>query len=297
MPAASASSPGPHGGSRLRLDRPVPHMGWNQIRRHARYSAARRRSRTTPTATSCTATRCRSGASTAATAHYGRRLCGRGTAAQFSRRAIPPGALGRNRGPDPSQFPDALLSRWKSFPPSICSAAVACGSTRATSARSPSTTRTRSSSLTATGSWRQATARRGPRRRQDRHRPRISTIIRKLASGPARGASRSGGGVRSRDMVDALLAAGAKRVVVGSVAINDPPHGDRLARGRRRRTIRAGVRRDSSIPASGEPLAVTHGWRDTSGKRLWDLMEQFLACRRAPFPLHGRRPRRHVGRP
>ena len=101
-------------------------------------------------------------------------------------------------------------------------------------------------------------------------------IIRKLASDP-RVALQVGGGIRSRDMVDTLLAAGAERVVVGSIAINDPPTaiGWLEAAGADRFVLAFDVKVD---PGNGEPLAVTHGWRDASGKRLWDLMEQFLAA-------------------
>ena len=78
-------------------------------------------------------------------------------------------------------------------------------------------------------------------------------------------------------MVDTLLAAGAARVVVGSVAVHDPPTalGWLQAAGAERFVLALDVRLD---PATGEPLTVTHGWREASGKRLWDLMEHYLAA-------------------
>lgn len=106
--------------------------------------------------------------------------------------------------------------------------------------------------------------------------PANLAIIRKLARDP-RVALQVGGGVRSRDMVDTLLAAGAKRVVLGSVAINDPPTaiGWLAAAGAERFVLAFDV---TVIPESGEPMAVTHGWRDISRRCLWDLMEQFLGA-------------------
>jgi phosphoribosylformimino-5-aminoimidazole carboxamide ribotide isomerase len=101
-------------------------------------------------------------------------------------------------------------------------------------------------------------------------------IIRKLASDP-RLVLQVGGGIRSRAMVDTLLAAGAGRVVVGSIAVNDPPAaiGWLNAAGAERLVLAFDVKLDAD---SGEPMAVTHGWREASGKHLWDLMEQYLAA-------------------
>jgi len=111
--------------------------------------------------------------------------------------------------------------------------------------------------------------------------PANLAVIRKLARDP-RVALQVGGGVRSRDMVDTLLAAGAKRVVLGSVAINDPPTaiGWLAAAGAERFVLAFDVK---VIPESGEPMAVTHGWRNISRQRLWDLMEQFLAAGASHF--------------
>jgi phosphoribosylformimino-5-aminoimidazole carboxamide ribotide isomerase len=90
-------------------------------------------------------------------------------------------------------------------------------------------------------------------------------------------AVQAGGGVRSLEMARRFIDAGADRVVVGSVAINDPPQvlGWLADAGPERFVLAFDVRID---PATGTPLAVTHGWQDASGKSLWPLMETFLAA-------------------
>lgn len=86
-----------------------------------------------------------------------------------------------------------------------------------------------------------------------------------------------GGGVRSLAMAHTLLDAGAGRVVVGSVAVNDPPEVLRwLAEaGAGRFVLAFDVRLDE---ATGNPLAVTHGWQSASGRTLWSLLETYLAA-------------------
>lgn len=90
-------------------------------------------------------------------------------------------------------------------------------------------------------------------------------------------AVQAGGGVRSLGMARRFMDAGADRVVVGSVAINDPPEvlGWLAETGPERFVLAFDVRMD---PATGTPLAVTHGWQAASGKSLWSLMETFLAA-------------------
>jgi len=78
-------------------------------------------------------------------------------------------------------------------------------------------------------------------------------------------------------MVDALLAAGVAQIVIGSTAVNEP---DTVlawfaAAGAERFVLAFDVKLD---PGSGEPLAVTHGWREESGRSLWELMERFLTA-------------------
>jgi phosphoribosylformimino-5-aminoimidazole carboxamide ribotide isomerase len=106
--------------------------------------------------------------------------------------------------------------------------------------------------------------------------PANLAIIARLAAEP-RLPVQAGGGIRNRAMMDALLAAGVARVVIGSTAIRDPDTavGWLASVGPDRFVLAFDVTLD---PANGEPLAMTHGWRERSARGLWDLMEQFLAA-------------------
>ncbi len=106
--------------------------------------------------------------------------------------------------------------------------------------------------------------------------PRHLDVISAIA-GTSGLAVQAGGGIRDARTVDAFLAAGVTRVVVGSVAVNEPATALDWIRyaGPERFVLAFDVRIDRS---SGEPMAVTHGWRDASGRCLWDLIEQFLAA-------------------
>jgi phosphoribosylformimino-5-aminoimidazole carboxamide ribotide isomerase len=100
-------------------------------------------------------------------------------------------------------------------------------------------------------------------------------IIARLAGESGMGVQ-VGGGIRTWEVAEALLAAGAERIVVGSAAITDPVMvmGWLQDAGPERFVLAFDVRLD---PGSGAPLAVTHGWQAASGRILWDLMEKFLA--------------------
>lgn len=80
----------------------------------------------------------------------------------------------------------------------------------------------------------------------------------------------AGGGVRSRADVDALLAAGVARVVVGSVAVADPAavRGWAKELGADRLTIALDVN-----CAGTDPLVLTRGWQDRSGVTLWEALD------------------------
>ncbi len=106
--------------------------------------------------------------------------------------------------------------------------------------------------------------------------PGNRAIVAQLASASGM-AVQVGGGIRNAATAEALLAAGAARVVIGSVAINDPATviGWMRSLGADRFVLAFDVR---LRPDSGEPMAVTHGWRESSGRLLWDLMDEFLAA-------------------
>lgn len=84
----------------------------------------------------------------------------------------------------------------------------------------------------------------------------------------------TGGGIRDEAGVDALLAAGADRVVVGSLAIREP---ERV----KGWLDRYGVERitlalDASRNDDGEWLLPSHGWTRDSGIGLFALLDEYL---------------------
>jgi phosphoribosylformimino-5-aminoimidazole carboxamide ribotide isomerase len=84
----------------------------------------------------------------------------------------------------------------------------------------------------------------------------------------------AGGGIRDRERLSALLAAGVTRAVIGSVAVKQP---DRVAEwinvvGADRVILAFDVR----LNADGEPETATDGWTESSGELLWPLVDYFL---------------------
>jgi phosphoribosylformimino-5-aminoimidazole carboxamide ribotide isomerase len=82
-----------------------------------------------------------------------------------------------------------------------------------------------------------------------------------------------GGGLRTLERVQRLLDQGADRVVIGSVAINQP---DDVLRWMKvidpRRVVLA---LDVRIDTEGTPLLTTHGWQQTASITPWSLIERF----------------------
>ena len=82
-----------------------------------------------------------------------------------------------------------------------------------------------------------------------------------------------GGGLRDRASVERTLAAGASRVVVGSLAISDP---DLVSGWLRRLGPEAlALAFEVRLEARGEPRVATHGWREQSPLSLWDAVARF----------------------
>jgi phosphoribosylformimino-5-aminoimidazole carboxamide ribotide isomerase len=83
-----------------------------------------------------------------------------------------------------------------------------------------------------------------------------------------------GGGVRTRDVAKSLLDLGVARVVVGSVAVSQPPLVEEWVRdfGADRVVLAFDVRLD----AQGTPLLTTHGWADQTDASLWDAVDDYL---------------------
>lgn len=79
----------------------------------------------------------------------------------------------------------------------------------------------------------------------------------------------AGGGVRTRADVDALLAAGVARVVVGSVAVSEP----KVVRGWLDELGQDALTIALDVSCEGdEPIVLTRGWQRTSGVTLWDAL-------------------------
>ncbi|NNL88669.1 MAG: 1-(5-phosphoribosyl)-5-[(5-phosphoribosylamino)methylideneamino]imidazole-4-carboxamide isomerase [Marinicaulis sp.] len=80
------------------------------------------------------------------------------------------------------------------------------------------------------------------------------------------------GGIRMRDDIAKLLTAGAARVVVGSRAVDAPNEVREWLEefGPEKITLAFDIRM-----VDGSPLAATRGWKDTSNKKLFDLLDEF----------------------
>jgi phosphoribosylformimino-5-aminoimidazole carboxamide ribotide isomerase len=82
-----------------------------------------------------------------------------------------------------------------------------------------------------------------------------------------------GGGIRDREVIDKLLAAGVRRAVIGSLAIEQPA----LVRswlgsfGPERICLAIDVRVDQS----GRPVAQTRGWTAASAQTLWEVLGSY----------------------
>jgi phosphoribosylformimino-5-aminoimidazole carboxamide ribotide isomerase len=98
--------------------------------------------------------------------------------------------------------------------------------------------------------------------------------IGRLAAADAQVAIQVGGGVRSRQVVDELLALGVTRVVVGSVAVTQPDEVAAWLRdlGPERIVLAFDVRLDAGLT----PRLATHGWAQQTEASLWDAVERYL---------------------
>ena len=85
----------------------------------------------------------------------------------------------------------------------------------------------------------------------------------------------AGGGVRSAQVIEDLLAAGVARVIVGSAAVEQPE----MVRGWLERfgAERIGLALDVRIGADGEPRVLTRGWRNSAALTLWEALARYPA--------------------
>lgn len=80
-----------------------------------------------------------------------------------------------------------------------------------------------------------------------------------------------GGGIRDVSAIERLLDCGVARVIIGSIAANDPE----LVKTWLERfgPARIVVASDVRFNAAGEPEVLTQGWQQSSGRSLWQLLE------------------------
>jgi phosphoribosylformimino-5-aminoimidazole carboxamide ribotide isomerase len=83
-----------------------------------------------------------------------------------------------------------------------------------------------------------------------------------------------GGGIRTRDDVEALLNAGATRVVVGSTAVKDPEEVKSWFKQYGPEAIVLAL--DVRIDANNRKEVAISGWQETAGVTLEEVIEQFL---------------------
>lgn len=83
-----------------------------------------------------------------------------------------------------------------------------------------------------------------------------------------------GGGIRTTEDIDALLAVGVKRVVIGSTAVNSPEKVLEWFKTYGSEKIVLAL--DVNIQPNGQALVATHGWQESSGKALEDVLDQYL---------------------
>ncbi len=85
----------------------------------------------------------------------------------------------------------------------------------------------------------------------------------------------TGGGIRSAQIIEALLAAGVARVVIGSLAVQQPV----VALGWLRHfgPERLCLAFDVRVDKEGEPRIYTNGWTESHGVSLWETLQLFPA--------------------
>jgi phosphoribosylformimino-5-aminoimidazole carboxamide ribotide isomerase len=105
--------------------------------------------------------------------------------------------------------------------------------------------------------------------------PRQHALIAGLA-GNTRQQLQVAGGFRTRDQLERMFDAGVARVVIGSLAVLEPEKvaGFIEAFGGERITLAFDVRL-----AGGTPEVATSGWRESSGKSLWDALAFYPEAR------------------
>ncbi len=82
-----------------------------------------------------------------------------------------------------------------------------------------------------------------------------------------------GGGIRTHRHIQILFADGAARVVIGSLAVNEPEQVKEWINefGNQRIVLAF----DVNISTRGEPIVLTNGWQKQADKNLWELLDEY----------------------
>lgn len=102
-----------------------------------------------------------------------------------------------------------------------------------------------------------------------RNLPIIKQMVERRAA-----AIQVGGGLRTLQRVQELLATGVQRAVVGSVAVTSP--NDVIAWGLSVGFDRLVLAFDVRIDANNTPWLTTHGWQNQSSTSLWDAVTHYV---------------------
>jgi phosphoribosylformimino-5-aminoimidazole carboxamide ribotide isomerase len=82
-----------------------------------------------------------------------------------------------------------------------------------------------------------------------------------------------GGGIRDQATIDGLLNQGISRVVLGSIAVNEPAIVKTWLNHYGSEKIVLAL--DVKINHAGDPILATQGWKMFSNKKLWDLLDSY----------------------
>ena len=86
----------------------------------------------------------------------------------------------------------------------------------------------------------------------------------------------TGGGIRSREQIEARLAKGIHRVVLGSMAILQQSIVKQWLQEFGAEHIALAL--DVRVEKNGEPRLLCHGWQTTSDKNLWELLDSYQSA-------------------
>lgn len=104
---------------------------------------------------------------------------------------------------------------------------------------------------------------------------RQTALVEQIARG-SRLRMQTGGGIRDESQIAALLAAGAQRVIVGSVAVKQPALvRDWLKKFGPEQII---LSPDVRLDANGTPRVAAAGWQESTGVALDDFLSGFVAA-------------------